>query len=103
MRILLLSIGYEVTTIAGTIGNFSQNHVMNIVQISDEESYIVDVACGCPSSVPVPLHALPFVTKSCGGSLTEFRKIGDNEYAKFQVGGGFFRPHLVNLDFVHIF
>jgi len=96
MGILLKSIGYNVTMIAGSIGNFPSNHVMNVVRLSPEESYLVDVACGCPSWYPVPLHDLPFRKGCCGGSTTEFRKVNNEEYAKMQIGGGFFRSALVS-------
>jgi len=99
MGLLLKSVGYDVTMIAGSVAHMPRNHVINVVRFSPEESYLVDVACGHPSSCPVPLHDLPFTTGCCGGSTIEFRKVNNEEYAKVQIGGGFFHGARVSQYF----
>jgi len=99
IRVLLESIGYDVSTISGTIGVLVRdNHVMTLVRFPDTgHTYLVDLASASPLCQPVPLHDLPWSFQTtAAGTRVEYRKVAENEYARFQVGGGLFRDRLVS-------
>jgi len=96
LDMLLKTIGLKSYLISGYLHgprNLPDNHVMCVVEITEEEKYLFDLGVGLPFVEPVPLHKLPY-TQIAGGYRYRYVKgSADNDkvlYYRMQLDGALF-------------
>lgn len=103
LHLILVALEFDTIVISGTfIPGIQDCHLMTIVRLDENEEYLLDVACGNPLDVPIPLHQLPYKRTILDDKeidisyeyrpLTtpiEFANVED-DHGRFQVGGSLF-------------
>ena len=110
MQLLLAALGFDAFLVPGSMFRCPRGgHAITVVRLQKAESqgpdglYLLDVGCGNPLDVPVPLHELPH-RRQAGGCEYEFRALESTDtgtnclvsdprstHARFQIGGSFLR------------
>jgi len=93
---LLRHVGFNSDMISGKFGDSERDtHAMCLVKFSEDEVYLIDIACALPFEEPIPLHKLPYSNVSAGFRY-EYRYCKEtNEYSRWQLDGTFFKGKFV--------